>query len=227
MTTKLTIVVPVFDEEEGIRATLDALTSVLDSLDIEYEILVVDDGSTDATGSIVAELPGIRIIENERRLGYGAAVKRGIRHASHDLVLMTDGDASYPAKNIPVLLEQADSADMVVGARDLDSIHNPGSWNLAKRAFQSLLGRSFGQAIPDLNSGMRVVRRQLALELEPHLSDAFSYSTGLTVGALRTDKKVRFVPITYTKRRGRSKVRPLSFSAAFLRSIWQAWRVPR
>jgi glycosyltransferase involved in cell wall biosynthesis len=223
----VTVVVPVLDEAEGIRATLESLTETLASLEVEHEIVVVDDGSTDESLPVLSSFPGIVLIENGRNLGYGASVKRGIRRARFEWVLMTDGDASYPADNIPLLLAAIEGADMVIGSRAFETIHNPKSWNLAKRVVQRGLERSLGTSIPDLNSGMRLIRRELALTLEPHLSDRFSYSSGMTIGALRLGRTVRFIPITYVKRRGTSKVRPVSFGRAFVRSVTRAMRVSR
>lgn len=222
---KVTIVVPVLDEAQGVQVTLESLAETLASMSIEHEIVVVDDGSTDGSLELLSGFPAIVLIENGRNLGYGASVKRGIRRARFEWVLMTDGDASYPAANIPNLLAAAEGADMVIGSRAPETIHNPKSWNLAKRIAQRGLERSLHSSIPDLNSGMRLIRRELALTLEPHLSDRFSYSSGLTIGALRLGRKVRFVPITYVKRRGSSKVRPLSFGLTFVRSVVSAMRV--
>ena len=222
MIRELTAVVPAYNEEHGVEASLRDLRDALAASGLRHEIVVVNDGSTDRTGEILARLDGLRVIEHPDNQGYGAAVKQGVREAVHDWILITDGDASYPASNLPRLLSAIGDNDMAVGARALDAIPNPASWNASKALCQSALSRLLGTRIPDLNSGMRIFRRRLALELEGILSDRFSYSTGLTVGALRAGRAVQFVPIEYRERQGRSKVHPLTFTPAFVHSIVRA-----
>ena len=222
MISELSAVVPVYNEEEGIETSLRSLREALAASRLRHEIVVVDDGSTDRTPEILARLDGLRVVAHPANRGYGASVKRGIREAACTWILITDGDDSYPAANLDRLLPALDSADMVVGARALDAIPNPALWNVAKRLTQAALSRFLGSRIPDLNSGMRIFRRRLASELEPILSNRFSYTSGLTVGALRAGCAVEFVPIEYRDRRGRSKVRPSSFTPAFVRSVVRA-----
>ncbi len=228
MISELSAVVPVYNEEEGLEVSLQTLREALAASGLRHEIVVVDDGSTDRTSEILNRLDGLRLVEHVANRGYGATIKRGIHEAAYEWILITDGDDSYPASNLARLLPALDGTDMVVGARALDEISNPASWNVAKTLSQAVLSRLLGCRIPDLNSGMRIFRRRLALELEAILSDRFSYTSGLTVGALRAGRAVEFVPIEYRDRRGRSKVRPLTFTPAFVRSVVRALlRAPR
>lgn len=222
----LSAVVPIYNETEALEVSLSDLRAALSRLGVPYEVVVVDDGSSDGSGELLQRMDGLRVLRNPSNLGYGAAVKRGIRACRYEHLLLTDGDASYPASNIEVLVQAHAGEPMTVGCRDFDSIDNPATWNLAKRLCQRLLAVLLGSAIPDINSGMRIIERDLALELETHLSDGFSYTTGLTVGALRRGRAVRFVPIRYAERLGSSKVRPIGFTLAFVRSILLAWRCP-
>lgn len=222
MIAELSIVVPAYNEEEGISATLEDLLVAPALTGIAYEVIVVNDGSTDKTRRILQGFSGIRVVENSTNLGYGAAIKRGVRTAKFENVLTMDSDRSYPASNIAILLSQAGDNDLLIGARKISAIDNPASWNRAKVLCQSLLQKLLKANIPDLNSGMRFFKRQLALDLEDTLSDGFSYSTGFTIAALRRGSAVAFTPIEYLPRLGQSKVRPLNYTLTFARSVFSA-----
>ncbi len=127
MIAELSAVVPVYNEEQGVGSSLRGLEAALAASGVRHEIVVVDDGSSDRTGEILARLDGPRVVRNATNRGYGATVKRGIREAAHEWILITDGDASYPASNLPRLLAAPGDADMVVGARAIDAIDNPAS----------------------------------------------------------------------------------------------------
>ncbi len=224
MIDELTVVIPAYNEAAGIRGTIDGLRQVLCRLPLRFEIIVVDDGSTDATGGILAAMSGILSLRNPRNLGYGAALKRGIGQASYDYILITDADESYPPSCARELILGMDDRDMNVGARRLSAIHNPRLWNLSKVGIQAVLLLLLRVRIPDLNSGVRIFRRELAEELAPILSDGFSFTTGLTIAALKAGKRVGFTPVEYRRRKGESKVRPVSFTMSFLRSLVRALR---
>ncbi len=224
MISELTVVIPAYNEAEGIGGTIDGLRQVLNDLPLRFEIIVIDDGSTDATASIIAALGDIRPLRNVTNQGYGAALKRGIAQAAYDYILITDADESYPPSAARELILRMDDHDMNVGARSLAEIHNPRLWNLSKVGIQAALRLVLRARIPDINSGVRLFKRELAEELAPALADGFSFTTGLTIGALKAGKRVAFTPVEYRRRTGESKVRPLSFTVSFLRSMTRALR---
>ncbi|MGH7896416.1 MAG: glycosyltransferase family 2 protein [Candidatus Binatia bacterium] len=222
MISQLTVVIPAYNEREGIEESIAGIQNALEALALEYELIVVDDGSTDGTEAILSSTNGIRLLPSGTNRGYGAAIKRGIDCATYDHVLITDADASYPPACVAALVERIDGYDMIIGSRHLSSIEIPLSWKLAKLLVQSLLFLFVRRWIPDVNSGARIFRRTLAVELAPILSDGFSYTSGMTVAALRSGSRVRFTPIEYLRRKGRSKVRPVSYSWTFVRSVTRA-----
>jgi glycosyltransferase involved in cell wall biosynthesis len=217
----ISVIVPTYNCGRYLAESLD---SVFAQSERDLEVIVVDDGSTDDTGAILAATEGIRTLRNPTNQGYGAALKRGIRHASYDYILITDADESYPPSCARALIASMNDHDMNIGARRLTQISNPLLWNLSKVGIQAVLRLLLGARIPDLNSGVRVFKRELAEELAPVLSDGFSYTSGLTIAALKAGKRVGFTPVEYRSRRGESKVRPVSFTRSFVRSLVRALR---
>ena len=210
---ELSVVIPAFDEEEAIAPTLASLHAVLAGAGIEYEVIVVDDGSSDRTGEIAegagseTERARTRVLREARNRGYGAALKRGIAAARADLVLITDADGTYPAGEIPRLYAKAADFDMVVGARTGEDVNVPLSRQPAKWVLRKLAGYLAGQKIPDLNSGLRVMRREHVRRFAHILPPGFSFTTTITLALLSNDMTVGYVPIDYHRRIGRSKVR--------------------
>ncbi len=198
------VVIPAFNEEAGIVPTLRELREVLAGLD--YEIVVVDDGSQDRTAELALR-EGVTVIQQPMNRGYGASLKTGIRRAKHDVIVITDADGTYPASAIPALVAGCEVFEMVVGARvganvAIPLVRRPAKWVLGKLA--SYLA---GRPIPDLNSGLRAMRRELVQRYEHLLPSGFSFTTTITLSALCRDHLVRFDPIDYRAREGQSKIR--------------------
>ncbi|MGM0669328.1 MAG: glycosyltransferase family 2 protein, partial [Gemmatimonadota bacterium] len=217
----VSVVIPAFNEEAGISATLLELGEVMKALDRPYEVLVVDDGSTDGTAEL-ARSGGARVVEMPRNVGYGAALKFGIARALYDTIVITDADGTYPAQAIPTLLRFAGSYDMVVGARVGANVEIPAARKPAKWFLGHLASYLAGQSIPDLNSGLRVVRRALVERFEHLLPSGFSFTTSITLAALCSDTLVHYEPIDYRARLGTSKIRPshaFDFLILILRTV--------
>lgn len=217
----VTVVVPAFNEEAGIVPTLVELRGVLQGLGRPWELLVVDDGSTDATAEL-ARGEGAQVLRLPCNRGYGAALKAGIARAGFDLVVITDADGTYPAEAIPALLEHAADFDMVVGARTGASVHVPAARRPAKWFLGRLASYLAGQDIPDLNSGLRVVRRSVVERYEHLLPSGFSFTTTITLAVLVNDGLVHWHPIDYRPRLGASKIRPFhafDFLMLILRTV--------
>ena len=203
----ITVVIPAFDEEGAIRDEVEKLHSVLTAAPCPFEIIVVDDGSRDRTASIAAELP-CRLIRQPRNMGYGAALKRGIAAARNPLVVITDADGTYPAEAIPELVEKAAGFDMVVGARVGDEVRIPWTRRPAKWFLRVLASYLAEYPIPDLNSGLRVMRREHVRRFAHILPRGFSFTTTITLSYLCSGLTVGYLPIDYRRRIGTSKIRP-------------------
>ncbi|MCX7047682.1 MAG: glycosyltransferase family 2 protein [Candidatus Sumerlaeota bacterium] len=194
----MTILIPAFNEAEALKETLAAL-----GLYQKYyrEILVVDDGSSDATAQVAAD-NGARVIRHPTNRGYGAAVKTGCAAAMTRYVLMFDADGQHPADSIPDFTRDLGGSDIVIGQRvqgsDAQILRRPGKWILARVA-----NHLTGQKIPDLNCGMRLVDREVIARYGGILPDGFSISTTLTIAALKDRLRVRWAPIKTHPRAGR------------------------
>jgi glycosyltransferase involved in cell wall biosynthesis len=203
--THASVVIPAFNEEPGVAVVVTELREVMRRSDVEGEIIVVDDGSTDGT-SRVALAAGARVIQHRSNRGYGAALQMGIAAALYDVIVMIDGDGTYPAAHLPRLLAELEHADMVVGARaaggsGIPPIRRPAKWALTRLANYVAEAR-----IPDINSGLRAFRRDVVAQYFPILPDQFSFTTTITL-AMHCDKyAVAYVPIDYRRRQGRSKI---------------------
>ena len=204
----ISVVLPACNEAPCITELIRSLDAQLRSLGVPYEIIVVDDGSSDGTGDL-AQQAGARVHRHPVNRGYGAAVKTGVRLATNEWILLMDADGSYPAEAVPDLVSHLEVADMVVGARTkpgakIPRFRQPMKWLLGKVA-NYLAGRK----IPDLNSGMRLVRRDLFEDARGLLPDGFSLTTTLTLLFFSESRYVEYVPIEYHERAGSSKFRPV------------------
>ena len=216
--TGLTVLVPAYNEEGGIERVIGWIRAALAPAGLEYEILVIDDGSGDRTADL-AERAGARVLRHRGNRGYGEALKTGIRHAAHEWIAIIDADGSYPAEQIPELAERLAEADMVVGARTKAGAAIPLIRRPAKMFLTWLASYLAETKIPDLNSGLRIFRRALALEFLHILPSGFSFTTTITMAALNNGYIVEYVPVDYLKREGRSKIRPVRDTLNFLMLI--------
>ncbi|MGD8451830.1 MAG: glycosyltransferase family 2 protein [Phycisphaerae bacterium] len=219
---QFSVIVPCYNEEAAIRETVAALRRALPDPET-YELIVVNDGSTDRSAKILSELERedahLRVEHHPRNRGYGAALKTGIQRAHSELIVITDADGTYPNERIAELVAVARDADMVVGARTADDAVYPLIRKIPKaflRTYASWLAR---RRIPDLNSGMRVFRRSVAQHFLRILPDGFSFTTTITLAMLTNFHDVRYIPIGYAHRKGRSKIRPIRDTVRFVQLI--------
>ena len=222
--TAVSIVVPAHNEQEAVAGTLESLLGATDALGGETEIIVVDDGSEDGTEAALEKVTGACIIRHPERRGYGASLKTGIAQARHPWIVIVDADGTYPCERIPDLVAHAREhrLDMVVGARTPTAANVPLLRRPAKWALGKLANFVSGRDIPDLNSGLRVMRRSVVERFLGILPDGFSFTTTITLAMLTKGMAVGYVPIEYRRRSGRSKIRPVYDTLNFLQLICRA-----
>lgn len=218
----ISFVIPAFNEGESALTVIRELLDFSRPLAFPWEIILVDDGSAESSRMVwqrTALDMDIKLIHHDFRRGYGAAVKSGIRAAQYPWIAITDADGSYPVASFAELLARRDYAEMVVGSRQgkiraIPWLRRPAKWLINR--FASYVAR---KKIPDVNSGMRIFRREWAEKYERLLPEGFSLTTTLTIALIRDQARVEFIPINYLKRRGRSKIRPLHDFNQFIMTI--------
>jgi polyisoprenyl-phosphate glycosyltransferase len=208
----VTIVLPCYNEQGHVALEVERICAAMDASGYAYELLAVDDASTDGTlaslQEIAPQFPHMRIVHFDRNGGSGTVRRIGTQQARGEIVVWTDADMSYPNERIPELvqtLEKDHMLDQVVGARTSEQgthkvLRVPAKWFIRKIA--EVLTNS---SIPDLNSGLRAFRRQVALPYLRLLPPGFSCVTTITLAFLCNQHDVRYVPIEYAKRSGTSK----------------------
>lgn len=217
----ISIILPAYNEEESIAKTIKEIKSAISKSSHKTELIAVNDGSTDKTKAILSGIKGIRVIENSANKGYGSSLKSAIRESESDYILIIDADGTYPADNIPALLGKLKDNDMVVGARTgkrvtIPFFRKPAKWFL--KHFAQYLTKT---KIPDLNSGLRVFKRDIALKYINLFPDGFSFTTTLTMICLTNSYKVEYVPINYYERKGKSSINPLKDFIGFTNLIFR------
>jgi len=219
----VTILIPAKNEESAITGTVQRIQKVMSDAGISgYEILVINDGSSDRTGEL-AKAAGARVVTHPHNAGYGRSLKHGIRQATHDTICITDADLTYPAEAIPSLLKEYERGnDMVVGQRTGEHYRESALKAPLRRVLQWLVEYAAGRRVPDANSGLRIFSQKTILEHLPHLCDTFSFTTSMTIAYMLTGKFVTYVPISYEARVGRTHVKLLKDSLRTLLYICQS-----
>ncbi len=217
---QVSILVPVFNEEKSVSATIKAIKESL-SGKVDYEIIAVNDGSSDRTKEVLASIKGITVINKPYNMGYSSALKTGLKQSKYDLIAITDADGTYPIKDLPRLLKHADIYDMVVGSRTGSKVQDSFLRGIAKGIIKSLARFLTGMKIPDINSGFRVFKKEQAMEFYHLYPSRFSFTITITLSYLIHDYSVKFLPINYAKRKGKSTIHPvkdfLGFSMIIIR----------
>lgn len=219
----ISVVIPALNEGGCIA---DVVKQVFDIFEkekyIDAEVIVIDDGSIDSTGKLAAQA-GARVITNPMNMGYGFSIKKGVRVANHEVIVITDADGTYPVEKIPDLVSRhTDGIDMVVGARSgVNYKESYLKWWL-RTILRFVVEFVATRKIPDINSGLRLFTKTNAIHFENRLCDTFSYTTSITLAFQMNGLFVDYIDIGYDKRVGKTKVRLLSDSFRAFQYVLQA-----
>jgi polyisoprenyl-phosphate glycosyltransferase len=222
----VSVILPCYNEQGHVIAEVERICASMDASEYDYEILAIDDASTDDTLARLRDaaprFPKMEIIPMHRNGGSGVVRRIGTQRARGQVVVWTDADMTYPNERIPELVRMLDedhTIDQVVGARTTEQgtyklLRVPAKWFIRK-----LAERLTGTRIPDLNSGLRAFRREVALPYMRLLPPGFSCVTTLTVAFLSNQHEVRYVPIEYAKRAGKSKFKFVSDAYKYILQV--------
>lgn len=220
----LTILIPVFNEEKSIDRTIISIDKIVNNLKFEYEVIFINDGSTDKTSDFLKNIninKNFKVINHFINKGYGAALKTGVINSKFKLIAITDADETYPNDKILDFYEimNSNELDMIVGARvgkdvKIPFIRKPPKWLLNK-----LANYLSGYNIPDLNSGLRIMKKSIIMKFINIIPDGFSFTTTITLAMLTNNFEVQYEKISYFHRGGKSKIRPIYDTLNFLQLI--------
>ena len=208
----VSIILPCYNEQGHVIAEVERIAAAMDASGYDYELLAIDDCSTDNTLKRLYEeaprFPKMEVVHLLRNGGSGVVRRLGTQRARGKVVVWTDADMTYPNERIPEfvqMLEQDETIDQIVGARTSEQ----GTYKFlrvpAKLFIRKLAEQLTGARIPDLNSGLRAFRREVALPYLRLLPAGFSCVTTITVAFLANQHEVYYLPIEYSKRAGKSK----------------------
>ena len=203
----ISIIIPAYNEADSIIKTITDLKENIEKLPFTFEIIVVDDASTDQTPALIKDMPGLKIITQPYNKGYGAALKSGAKVAQSDWLLFFDADGQHKPQYISTMLPYMDRFDLISGQRvgyQGPLIRQPG-----KKAIHLLAIFLLGRKISDFNCGLRLIKKEHFLRFSHILPNGFSCSTTIIFAFYKEKLDIKFVPIQIEKRGGgKSMVKP-------------------
>lgn len=221
-TPGISYIVPAYNEENSVAETIRRLHNVLKTVSVPYEIIVVNDGSSDKTGTIAQQAGASVLINHPTNIGYGNSLKSGILSARYDWIGIVDADGSYSIEDIPVFVkEMRNGFDMVIGSRENTARIDKPVKKVFRWIFKKIITLLVDNNIEDANSGFRMFKRDLAINFFPFLCGAFSFTTSLTILAMGKFYFIKHIPIKYSPRKGKSKVRHVRDSIRTVQYIIQ------
>lgn len=200
---RVSVVIPALNEELSIGHIVESIKTRLPNA----EIIVVNDGSTDQTEDS-ARKAGAIVLSHDRCIGYGASLRTGVEAATGEYVVFCDGDGQHTAEDVARLVDACDGYAMIIGARDKMS-YTPFLRMPGKAIIKHFANYLAGEKIPDINSGLRIVNKDILMQYIHLMPKGFSFSTTSTFAFLKTNRRIKWIPITTIKRSGESSVRQI------------------
>jgi dolichyl-phosphate beta-glucosyltransferase len=202
----VSIVIPAYNEERRLPGSLESIRTYLAARPFQAEVIVVDDGSTDATARIVEEfrarLPGLRLISNGTNRGKGYSVRHGMREARGDMALFTDADLSAPIEEADKLIGALQHADVTFGSRALDrsliTVRQPGFREFAGILFNKLVKTILGLPFVDTQCGFKAFARESTrIIFEQQRIERFGFDAELLFLARRHGLRALEIPVRW------------------------------
>ena len=218
----LSFIVPAYNEEGAIIPTLERLKAVLGTLDLANELIVVNDGSTDATAERALGVDGVHVVSHPINTGYGSAIKTGILTAKYEWIGIVDADGTYDIERLPELVEKMQAGfEVAIAVRENVSETDRFFKRLSRKVLVTFISVWVSGKIKDPNSGFRVFTKEFAMTFFPFLCDTFSFTTSSTIFATGEGYFIAHIPMEYKPRVGKSKVRHFRDSLRMMQLILQ------
>jgi glycosyltransferase involved in cell wall biosynthesis len=198
----LTLVFPVFDEERNIGPLLDSCRDLVPKLAADFEVIVVDDGSRDGSARVIEQRrlsdPRIRVVRHASNLGYGAALRAGLREARGEHVFFCDADMQFDLDELTKLLVHTQDFDIVAGYRERR--RDPWNRRVIGRAWGALIGMLFDLRVRDIDCAFKIFHRRV-IETIPISSIGAFVNTEILVRSRRAGFRIHQVPVSHRPRR--------------------------
>ncbi len=204
---EISAIVPAYNEQGAVGPVVSGLSELLRKHAARFEIIAVDDGSTDSTAE-AAEKAGAVVLRHPVNRGYGRSLLTGIEKARYEWILIIDGDGSYPPEEAERLLPKAPACDLIIGKREGKFFWGNPLQAFMRWCYLAMAGFVTGESIPDANSGMRLFRKSSLDRSMPFVCLGYSFTTTMTLSFIAAGRFVAYVPIRFVERRGHSKVKP-------------------
>ncbi|MEA3464088.1 MAG: glycosyltransferase family 2 protein, partial [Patescibacteria group bacterium] len=218
---KISAIIPAYNEETTIKKVIKGLQSAFELSSVSYEIIVVNDASKDQTGTLIDRIENITAIHHSENQGYGASIKTGAEIAQGEYILIIDGDATYPTEIIPQMIEYTNNYALVSGKRGGKNFD--ARWLYLQRIGKFILRMVASYItqykIPDINCGLRIYKKEIFNKFLHLYPNQFSLTTTSLVAFLSNNYRVKFIPINYHKRTGKSTLRPFKSFGQFMNLI--------
>tara|TARA_B100000029_G_scaffold491805_1_gene552403 strand:- start:4893 stop:5753 length:861 start_codon:yes stop_codon:yes gene_type:complete len=221
---KFSIIIPVYNEENAILDQINEIIKYIEIYKIQAEIIVIDDGSSDKTLSIVKNInyKNLKIYSNLNNLGYGFSIKKGVELSNYDNIIMLDGDMTYPFSEIDKLISEYEKGfDLVIGERDNLTKHDGIMKGILRQILILIVNFISGNKVPDPNSGYRIFKKNIFMQYDFLISNSFSMSTSSLLCFVFNRSPIKFVKVNYRNRIGKTKIRLSRDIFRMLQAIFQ------
>ncbi|MBD3279729.1 MAG: glycosyltransferase [Candidatus Pacebacteria bacterium] len=224
MKSGLSIIIPVYNEEQIILPTLRSLIQGLKKAKLKFEIIVVNDGSTDETAALLKKSRlKFQLISYQKNKGYGAALKTGIKQSQYPVIAITDADGTYPHQRLSEFYQilKKNNLDLISGARIGKNVQIPLLRRLPKWCLNQFANFVVRDQVPDVNCGLRVYRKKALLPFFSLLPNGFSFTATSLLAMMASDYQVSFKKINYFNRKGKSKINPIKDTINFFKLVFK------